>query len=113
MGDLWVKVFEDPSSLSSVEAFKLGEWATAAMWARQNEFIQFQEKLIDESVWIGCRGILESSFAIPWMHTWWQSYDKSVFSDDFVALVDEVASNRANYDYNTYVRQISGDSPGR
>ena len=41
MGDILVKVFNNPESLSQVEAFKVGEWATAAMWARQNEYIQY------------------------------------------------------------------------
>lgn len=107
MGEIMVKVINDPDSLSPVEAFQLGEWTTAAMWARQNEYIQYQQKLIDEGVWHGCRGILHSTFSIPWMRVWWLSFDKTVFTDDFLMLVDEVISEHGSFDYKKYVEEIS------
>ena len=55
--EIIINVFDDADSLSPVEAHKLGEWTTAAMWARQNEFIQYKQGLIDDDVWHGCRGI--------------------------------------------------------
>ena len=112
MGEILVKVFNDPDSLSPIEAFKLGEWATAAMWARQNEYIQYQQGLIDEDVWHGCRGILENTFSIAWMRKWWGAFDKSVFTDDFLTLVSEVISNQSSYDYKSYVSDISNDRQG-
>lgn len=113
MSEILVKVFEDPDSLSPVEAFKLGEWATAAMWARQNEYIQYKQKLIDETVWHGCRGILKNTFSIIWMRTWWQAFDKSVFSEDFVELVNDVIADQSNYDYKNYVQEISTPHGGK
>ena len=109
MAEIMVKVINDPDSLTPIEAFKAGEWATAAMWARQNEYIQYQQQLIDEDVWYGCRGILENTFSIPWMRSWWQSFDKTVFTEEFLALANEVTSDHSDYDYKKYVREISND----
>lgn len=105
--DIFVTVIENPDSLTPAEAFKIGEWATAAMWARQNEFIQHKQKLIDDEVWHGCYGILKSTFAIPWMRVWWGSFDKSVFTKDFLQLVEKVIAESAEYNYEEYINAIS------
>jgi hypothetical protein len=108
-GEAMLKILTDTDSLSPLEAFKIGEWATAAMWARQNEFIQYQQKLIDDDVWHGSRGILENTLAIPWMRTWWQAFDKSVFTEDFLTLVDEVIGEKIKFSYKDYLSTISSE----
>ncbi|NIP14230.1 MAG: hypothetical protein GWM88_05645 [Pseudomonadales bacterium] len=104
--EMFVKVIESPESLSKDEAFALGEWMTAAMMARQNEFIQFKQSLIDDSTWHGCRGILKNMLAIPWVRTWWAEFDNSVFTPEFIALVGSVLEEGFDFDYQDYLRGI-------
>ena len=103
-----ITAIEHPDSLSKVEAFQLGEWTAAAMMARQNEYIQYTQNLIDADNWHGSRGILTNMMSIPWMADWWSHYDKSVFIEDFIRLVEEVLSEKKPYDYKSYVETIEG-----
>jgi hypothetical protein len=103
-----ITAVERPCSLNKVEAFQLGEWTAAAMMARQNEFIQYEQNLIDAKIWHGSLGILNNMLSIPWMADWWSHYDKSVFTEDFITLVDSVIAEEKSYDYQSYMRKIDG-----
>ncbi len=113
-GEIFVKMIEAPESLTKVEAFKLGEWMTAAMWARQNEYVQFRQKLIGEDVWHGCRGILKNMFSIPWVRRWWANFDRTAFTSEFIDLVSkveaEVMAADQPFDYQAYVNNIDGST---
>ncbi len=105
-GEFFLKMIEEPESLTKLEAFKLGEWYTAAMMARQNEYIQFRQNLVDEHIWHGCLGIIQNILAIPWGRNWWENFDKSVFTPDFIEMVDSVADQENTFDYQDYVKNI-------
>lgn len=108
-GDLMLKMFDEPKSLTRLEAFKLGEWMTAAMMARQNEYIQFEQSLIDEEIWHGCLGILKNMLSIPWCREWWSGFDKGVFTPRFIELVDSVSEQENPFNYRDYLANFHGD----
>ncbi len=105
-GEIFLKMIEEPESLTKLEAFKLGEWTTAAMMARQNEYIQFRQNLVDEHIWHGCLGVLKSILSLPWCRNWWDNFDKSTFTPDFIDLVNSVADQEHPFDYQEYVKNI-------
>ncbi len=105
-GEIFLKMIEEPESLTKLEAFKLGEWCSAAMLARQNEYIQFRQNLVDEHIWYGCLGILKNILSLPWCRNWWGNFDKSTFTPDFIDLVNAVADQEHPFDYQDYVTNI-------
>jgi hypothetical protein len=106
--EVFVKMLQDSSSLTDVEAFKLGEWLTAAMMARQNEYIQYRQDLVDEDIWLANRGIIKSILSMPWCRNWWENFDKVAFVPGFVELVDTIMEEDHQFDYGDYLRSISG-----
>jgi len=111
-GELMLKVVDAPESLTRLEAFKLGEWMTAAMLARQNEYTQFEQGLIDVQIWHGCLGILKNILSVPWCRDWWNSFDKGVFIPPFIELVNSLADQEHPFDYQTYLKNINRDRGG-
>jgi len=105
----FLRMIEEPDSLSKVEAFKIGEWATAAMLARQNEHIQYQQGLIDENVWRASRGVVKNILSMPWLNNWWVNFDKSTFTQEFIELVNSVTAEEQIFDYQEYLKSIHND----
>jgi hypothetical protein len=106
LGEEMLKMIEEPELLSKIEAFKIGEWLTAAMMARQNEYIQFKKNLVDEDIWLSNRGIIKSILSMPWCENWWNNVDKAAFTSEFVELVDSIAHESHPFDYKDYVSKI-------
>ena len=104
LGEIFLKVIEEPESLTKVEAFKAGEWATAAMMVRQNEYIQYKKNLIDQDFWESNIGIIRNILSIAWFRNWWENIDKAAFTSDFVKLVDSLAQKDQSFDYQKYVK---------
>ncbi len=111
-GEAFLKMINDPATLTELEAFKLGEWLTAAMMARQNEFIQYRQNLVDEDVWIATRGIIKTIMAMPWCKNWWENIDKVAFVPEFIELVESVLGEDHLFSHQDYVRSIRGSNVG-
>ena len=93
LGEIWMKSKVDGERLSDVEAFRLGEWLTAAMHSRQNEFIQFRNGLLSDELWTASEGIIRGIMKVRFASKWWRRSNKHVFSGDFVRLVDEIVES--------------------
>ena len=107
-GEVFLKMLNAPASLTELEAFKLGEWLTAAMMARQNEFIQYRQNLVDEDVWTSSRGIIKSIMSMPWCKIWWENFDKVTFVPEFIDLVESILKEDHSFSYNEYIQSIRG-----
>ena len=107
-GEVFLKMFNAPASLTEVEAYKLGEWMIAAMLARQNEFIQYRQNLVDEDVWAASRGIVKHLMSVPWCKKWWDNIDKITFVPEFIEIVEAMLKEDHSFSYNEYVHAISG-----
>ena len=97
LGETFVKAIESPSEVTAVEAFKLGEWLSAAMSARQNEYFQYKKKLMDQEMWDASLGIIRSIMSVEFCRNWWHGYDKQVYSPEFVAVVDDVIDAKGEF----------------
>jgi len=106
LGEEFIRMIDEPEKLSKVEAFRIGEWLTAAMVARQNEYIQYKQGLVDEEVWISNEGIIKSIMSMPWCKNWWHNFDKAAFISDFVQLADSIAEKPDTFDYKEYLEKI-------
>ena len=75
LGEVFLKAIESPDTISKVEAFQVGEWLTAAMSARQNEYLQYRRGLIDKEMWEASRGIIQTIMSIRFCRDWWNGWD--------------------------------------
>jgi hypothetical protein len=75
------------------------------MMARQNEFTQFRQNLIDPN---GCRGILSNMLTI----TWWIGFDKATFTPEFIAVVEAILAEDHSFDYHRYLDTIRATAHG-
>ena len=107
MAEVVTKAIESPDSMSSVEAFRMGEWLTAAMSARQNEFLQYQRGLIDQEMWDASAGIIRTIMSIEFTRKWWQSWDKSVYSPGFADAVEELVSLNQDWTFNEHLESLT------
>jgi hypothetical protein len=82
------------------------------MMARQNEFTQFRQNLIDPNTWHGCRGILSNMLTIPWVRTWWIGFDKATFTPEFIAVVEAILAEDHSFDYHRYLDTIRATAHG-
>lgn len=59
----------------------MSEWVTAAFTARQNEYHQYRQGMLDEEVWEAIENIIKLLMGIPWIQDWWaQSFVHKVES---------------------------------
>jgi len=106
IASVYVKAIQTPSDLSATEAWQLSEWFTAAIAARQNEYLQFQLGLIDESDWRTTEGVIQLMFSFQWSRKWWEAYREIEWNDDFKQRVDELVATTM-FDYAELLEQIS------
>lgn len=100
-----IKAVQNPSQLDLVEAFQLGEWITAAMNARQNEFVQFQLGLLDEPSWAALEGVIQVILGYEWAREWWVIH-RAYFNREFGARVDEILEE-STFEYADVLEQLS------
>lgn len=90
MPHIWKKAFEAPESMTFEDSFQLGEWATAAFTARQNEFLQYRNGLLDREIWLASENIIRLLVGLEWIRNWWVKHGRHDRSAEFVALVERL-----------------------
>ena len=91
MPEVFEKAMDDPEALNFAESWKLSEWTTAAFIARQNEYVQYRQGLLEEEVWQASENIIRLLLGIEWFRKWWQDYGRNNMTATFVAKVESLA----------------------
>ena len=91
MPDVFRKAIDDPDKLTFDESWRLSEFVTAAFTARQNEFHQYQQGLLDDDVWASIENIIRIFMGMSWVQNWWQEYGRKNLSASFVRKVESLA----------------------
>ena len=84
------KAMEDPAALTYEESWQLSEWVTAAFTARQNEYHQYRQGMLDEEVWEAIENIIRLLMGIAWIREWWQEYGRKQLAQSFVRKVESL-----------------------
>ena len=87
---VWKKVLEDPDSLTFEDSWQASEWMTAAMSARQNEYRQYRQGLLEEDVWESIQNVVRILMGVGWARKWFEDYGNEVLTDDFVQVVEGI-----------------------
>lgn len=103
---VFIKAILNPAEMDAIDAWKLSEWYTAAIVARQNEFSQFKLGLVNEKTWLVTEGIIQLMLSFQWSQEWWQIYRELPWDEEFVLRVDELVET-STLDYKAIVEQIS------
>jgi hypothetical protein len=91
MPEIFRKALEDPEELTFEESWRLSEFVTAAFTARQNEYHQYKQGLLDEDVWASVENIIRIFMGMAWVQNWWQEYGRKNLSESFVRKVESLA----------------------
>jgi hypothetical protein len=104
------RAMHTPADLTEDETHQMTEWMTASFLARENEFSQFRQGLLDESKWEQSEYIIRSIFGMPWCRQWWSIYGREVYTADFVACVDCMMTGES-FDTPGALKELEGWSP--
>ena len=101
----WRKSLMDPDNLTEIESWQITEWMTACFVARQNEYYQFKQGLLDDESWAASEKIIRMALGSDWQRNWWKQFAPSAFSESFITLVETVIEKR-EVDYRSVVENI-------
>jgi hypothetical protein len=91
--DLYLVRFKP--KLTDEEKVRLGAYLVTFVRMRENNWLQYQNGVLDEATWGSYRKSIVPFLGAPKTRTWWQNYarETSAFDPAFIALVDELLAN--------------------
>jgi hypothetical protein len=104
-----LKAIHRPHELSEDDAYKVTEWMTASFMARENEFGQFREGLLEPDKWAQTKTVVRVTTGIPWVVTWWSEYGRHLYTPDFVAWVDQTMAE-GSFETAAALKKVEGGS---
>ncbi|MDH3379233.1 MAG: hypothetical protein OEQ39_20095 [Gammaproteobacteria bacterium] len=105
----WRKSLTDPKSLTPDESWQMAEWLSSCFVARQNEFFQHKQGLIDDETWEASERIIKLALSGEWARNWWNEFGPKGFTENFVYVVDKVLSD-SDVDYAEIIENIDRPS---
>lgn len=105
----WRKSLTDPGSLTPDESWQVAEWMASSFVARQNEFFQHKQGLIDDDTWEASEKIIRLALSGDWARNWWDQFGPNAFTESFVSLVEEILSD-SDVNYAEIVENIDKPS---
>ncbi len=84
----WFDSFVSGKELDAKDALLTDAFLTAVFMARQNEFLQWQQGLLDETVFKSLHHITRVILSTPNGEHWWNHEGRIFFGPEFVEFVD-------------------------
>lgn len=84
----WFGKFVTGETLESKDALLTDAFLSALFMARQNEFLQWQQVLLDETVFKSLHHVTRVILLTPNGEHWWNHEGRSMYAPDFVEFVD-------------------------
>ena len=81
--------------LTECEKIRLGALLTTFVRMRENNWLQYQNGVLDEATWETYRSSIVAFLGSSSCRTWWQKYAvvRRAFDSRFITLVDELLAN--------------------
>ena len=99
------RAIHEPGEMSEDDIHRVTEWMTAAFLARQNEFSQFKQGLLDRDKWEQSEHIIRMLVGMEWVGQWWKSYGEHAFTREFVACVERIMAGES-YDVAGAMKEL-------
>jgi hypothetical protein len=79
------------AGLSDDELVQLASYLIASVRVRENQWLQFQNGVIDEQTWLTYRAALRAVFDTEFVRAWWRNRSsRGEFDEGFVAMLDDL-----------------------
>jgi len=106
---LWIRLMNDRASLTLQEATQI-EAVVWRLYRVDEEFhYQFEQGMIDESVWSGFRSLMIRQAAFEGNRVWWLGY-QNTFSPRYREYMDDILATTP-IDPNPYFLDMKCDTP--
>lgn len=106
IGSTFRKAIEDPNGLTEVEEFLMSDWLISSLVARENEYYQFRQGLLDHENWESSEKAIRMNLGYPWAQNWWHATSAVTFGDRFVDYVNDNLMGDLT-DYGDILKNIS------
>ena len=107
------KRFVTDESLGQQDAFLLDSVLSAVFVARQNEFFQWKQGMLDDEVFTSLHHVILTILGSQNGQHWWQNEGRRMFAPAFVDLVDELGREGSTDSFQAWksaIRLGDGDT---
>ena len=108
----WFTRFITGDALDTKDAVLTDAFLSAIFMARQNEFLQWQQGLLDETVFQSLHHVTRLILLSPNGEHWWQHEGRNMYAPAFVEFVDELCSEKSSEELKTFKHAIRLDEAG-
>ncbi len=98
--------FATDEQLNPIDAFLLDSVLSAVFVARQNEYFQWKQGLIDEDVFRSLHHVILTCLGSPNGQHWWDNEGRRMFTADFVAFVDKLCAESSTESFQAWKTAI-------
>ena len=98
--------FVTDEKLGQQDAFLLDSVLTAVFVARQNEFFQWKQGLLDDDVFTSLHHVILTLLGSPNGQHWWKNEGHRMFAPAFIDFVDELSQKGPSDSYQAWKRAI-------
>lgn len=90
----------EPGELSPVAKLRLTNWLNAVLRAREHEWLQFRNGVLDVDTWNAYKQVIPTILlGTGRARDWWAKFGHGQFHPDFCALVDEELEEHPHSNY--------------
>ena len=107
IGPAMMKALHRPSEMSELDTHQVTEWMTSSFLARENEFSQRRQGLLDADKWEQSKSVVRVVAGFPWFRQWWPEYGRAIYTAPFVEWVDSVIAAGA-FDTSGVLKGLEG-----
>jgi hypothetical protein len=102
--------FVENETLDQQDAFLLDSVLTAVFVARQNEYFQWKQGLLDDEVFTSLHHVILALLGSPNGEHWWQNEGHRMFAPAFIEFVNNLRQTGPTDSYQAWKRAIrAGD----
>jgi hypothetical protein len=89
IAETYRKSVADPTSLTSTEELLMSDWLIASLIARENEYYQYNQGLLDYDNWQSSEKAIRMVLGTRWATNWWKEFSNITLGESF-ALSDRL-----------------------
>jgi hypothetical protein len=108
----WFDSFVKGDTLDSKKALLTDAFLSAVFMARQNEFLQWRQGLLDEAVFQSLHHVTRLLLLSPNGEHWWLYEGRSMYAPEFVEFVDELRGATSSEELKVFKRAVRLDEAG-
>ena len=101
-----LKKFASDKTLDPDDAILIDFLLTAVFVARQKEYFQWKQGLLDESVFKSLHHVIYTLLESPNGQHWWQHEGRRMVAPDFVEFVDEISKSSSSESLQSWKQAI-------